>query len=478
MILNLNNVIRNNLWVILIFILKYLKLSSPLMVVLIFNFNKHKILIILALLLYGLIILSYSFIKWFNIKFILNKNNINYTSGILFKNSIKIPLSKLTTIKIQQSLIQKIFNLYSFSINIENVNTKISKIKMLLKKDVILNMHSLIKENKIKLNYKILKQPKNILQEPLFEISKKDLILFALTGNNIIFGISVIIAIQQFLKKLEKYLNFHIVNKIDPIVNLEVIYKTYGIYMIYIILGLLIIFFIISTIISVIQKFIKFYNFRVYKDLENIVIKYGLISKKEYILPIKKITAIKLSQNSIKQIFNLYKLKICIIGYGQEKNEEAILYPIVDEKNAKKIVNKILPEFSCNFKITKSPKKAISKFFTLPISIFLLIYFVITIINYKFRILIFLLPILLLSRYLNYKNVSIGFNKNILLATNRGFYKNILILKTYKIQSIETKSTYFQRRKKLCSYKINYPKGNITLKNLDDDILINLKNIM
>ena len=471
-------IIRNDFLLIISFIIKCTKLTSPLIVLLIIKFNKYRIISLIGLLFCCFFILIFSFAKWYNIKLTLTENNIEYNLGIFFAKLIKIPLNNLTTIKLEQNLIQKIFNIYNLKINTGNINKKNSKINMLLKKDQAFYIEKLIKDNRIKsscLNEDINKI-KVFHNEPIFKIKAEELILLAITDNNITFGIGVVIATREFLKKLKKYLDLHIVNAIEhPIIDFKIIYKTYGIY---IILGLLILFLIISTIISVIQKFIKFYNFRIYKDEKNITIKYGLISKKNYTLPIEKIVAIKLNQNFIRQVLKLYKFRICIIGYGQEKNEEAILYPIVSHSNANKIIDKLLPEFNCDFETIAPPKRALSKFMLLPIIASLLVYFILIILNNQFRIIIFLLPILILSRYLNFKNIVIGFNKNVFLGINRGFYKNALILKSNKIQLIETKSTYFQRRKQLCTYKIQYPNGSIKLKHLDNSILKELRKII
>ncbi|WP_242947249.1 PH domain-containing protein [Clostridium haemolyticum] len=53
-------------------------------------------------------------------------------------------------------------------------------------------------------------------------------------------------------------------------------------------------------------------------------------------MPIKSINAIKLKQNFIRQKFNLYRIEVSTVGYGDESGEEAIIYPIANKKIDKK----------------------------------------------------------------------------------------------------------------------------------------------
>lgn len=473
--LQLLKIIKNQLLIIIVFLLRFIKLSFPLIFVLIFNFNNHKFLSSIALLFYGLLIIGYSFLKWNNINLTLDKKNINYESGLFFKKLIKIPLNNLTIIKTKQDLMQKIFSICTYKLSDGNISGKNSKISMIFKNNIAFNIENLIKNYKY-LNISTKKDSFDINKNKLiFKITKKELLVFAVTGNNIAFGIGIIFTTKEFLKKLDRYLNFHITKIPNPLIKFKLMYDNYGIHIIYIIFLILIIFFILSTLMSIIQKFIKFYDFTIYKNNKNIIIKFGLISKNKYTIPIESILAIKLKQNFIKQIFKLYKIEICTIGYGQGKDEQAILYPIANNTKTIKILKELFTEFNNDIDIIKPPKRAFSNFLVLPISIFLMFYLIVTILNSKFKILIFLFPILILSRYLNYKNISIAFNRSIFLGVNGGFYRNILILKTFKIESIEKKSSYFQSRKQLASYKINYPNGNINLKHLDEKILKSLK---
>lgn len=197
-------------------------------------------------------------------------------------------------------------------------------------------------------------------------------------------------------------------------------------------------------------------------------------------MPIKSINAIKLKQNFIKQKFNLYRIEVATVGYGDESGEEAIIYPIANKKLTNKIISTILPEFNYSVEINNPPKEALIKFMLIPILITFIICGIISYIEIRFSIIFLILPIIISSRYLNYKNTGLGFNDNIFICTCKGFNKETIIVKMKSIQSIGMTSNYFQRKKNLCSYKIDFYsskiKDLIEIKHLKDQYFRKLEN--
>ncbi|KGM94470.1 hypothetical protein FDC62_10675 [Clostridium botulinum] len=475
---------KNHPYTIITNTVRDMKIAIPLILLVIFKFESEQLIVIGALLIF---LCFKNFFKWKNTEFNIEDGILKYKSGIICKKKLEIPINKISTIDLGQDVVQGILNVYRVKIDSGSVSLEKegSEIDIILKEDLALDIRDFIRQA-INLtsydneNYHNVSQnrgtniKKNIQDE--FRISNKELFIAAITKNNIGFGIGLLIAAHEILEKIDDILDINILSKVAKCIDMKTAYAKSTVYFIYFLIILL----FISIILSIIGSIIKFHGFTVYKKHNYIIIEYGLISKKAYSLPIKSINAIKLKQNFIKQKFNLYSIEVSTVGYGDESGEEAIIYPIANKKLTKKIISTILPEFNYNVEINNPPKEALIKFMFIPILITFIICGIISYIKVTFSIIFLILPIVIASRYLNYKNTGVGFNDNIFICTHNGFNKETIIVKMKSIQSICMTSNYFQRKKNLCSYKIDFYSSKITdliqIKHLKDEYFRKLEN--
>ena len=136
-----------------------------------------------------------------------------------------------------------------------------------------------------------------------------------------------------------------------------------------------------SFLISIILAVVKYYDFKVSRQGDKIGISYGLLEKKQYDLSADKNTALYLKYGLIGQFYKIGELKIESIGYGDEKGEAAILYPILRDSKRAEILKVLLPEYAFEDAVCRPPDRAMKsfliKYMTVPFLIAIILSFTI-----------------------------------------------------------------------------------------------------
>ncbi|MDK0577011.1 PH domain-containing protein [Clostridium perfringens] len=171
------------------------------------------------------------------------------------------------------------------------------------------------------------------------KISNKDLILYGFTSFNLFIAI---IFIFNAWGKIEKFINSEYV---DSVINGYIANEASKIGIIFAIVGLLVALIILKAIATV-YYFIKYYNFTLLKEGENIKIKYGLFSTKEFSFKENSIKLIKLKSNPLRQLLKRYEINVVIKGYSGEGKEQIIMYPIGNSKEVQNIIREFIPQWS------------------------------------------------------------------------------------------------------------------------------------
>ena len=425
------------------------------------------------------IILIYSIIKWYNIKFYISDEMLVYKQGILSRKKQEIPLDKISTVDMEQNLINRIFDVCNLKVDSGAVGDGQTEVKITVKMDFAKKFREeLLKSYK---SSEEIKEDKS-LKESYIKASMKDLAIYGITKNKLgwLVGLFAILSqINEFLS--EEFLN-SIDNKAESFVNGigDIAKNSTSIAFIVISVILVILFlYIIVSVVSILIEIIKYYNFSLYESSNKLNIEYGLITKKKYSLPIEKIQALKLKQNFLGQFLGLYNMEGIVIGYGDEDDKKAIIFPVANEKLKNHIINTLLPEFNFEGDFNNPPKRAIFKFIVKRniISLILIspaVYFIPTM-----PLKLILISICILSQtllgYRNYKNTSMGLNRDVIVMSSGAVVKTTHLIKQKTVQSIGTKQNPLQRFRNVCNYKVdvctNYFGEVVEVKHLECELI-------
>lgn len=478
-----SNLKRNNIS----FILDNIYISIKSMWYLIFLFlSGLKENPIIAISIFTVIFILFPIYGWIVKKFEVKEKSIIYSVGLINKRIIEIPFDKVTTIDIKKNIIDRIFKVVTLKIDsgaILNVGQEIKlklkakegyEIRNLINNSVIKdidNENSEVNETNIDIN--------NIMKK----VSFKDICIYTLSKSKLLFLITSFFLVSEFISNIDEISNFGIMKKIENEISFEWINSVDLLKLILLAIGIYIVLYIFINIIYTLFEWVKLYDFTLYKGDNDIKIKYGLLTVKEYSIPKDKIYAIILKQSFILQLINKYSIEVITSGYGDEQNEQALIYPIASKEFINNELSKIIPELIISEEGSKPSKKVLDRFivfrsiiliaFILPI--FILLPNDILILKLLVSLILIIYNIIL--GYINYKNTSLFINKDIIISSSGNIKKLTTIVKQEFLEGIEIRDNMFLRRRNICHYKFHIYRTAISItnlvkvKNMDKDLI-------
>lgn len=451
-------------------------------------------IVIIGVVLLAIIV---SILKWKKEYMILKGDEAYYHKGIFSKKTTIIPKKSFKSMDISQNLIERILG-YKI-VKIESPSREVGEedIKMSLSDEDIALLKSFafginkelnnevsegfdLEENilkksfldsefeKLKENYEsTLNNRKNINKSKKLhinncekvnikekKISNKDLILYGFTSFNLFIAT---ILIFNAWGKIENFINSEYV---DSVINGYISNEASKIGVIFAIVGLFVALIILKAIATV-YYFIKYYNFTLSKQGENIKIKYGFFSTKEFSFKENSIKLIKLKSNPLRQLLKRYEINVVIKCYSGEGKEQIIMYPIGNIKEVQNIIREFIPKWSI-----EGEGKGIrhGKIFMIlkPVLIMFLISLVAyLILKIKWVWLINIISLIIIpSSILKGRNINLKVEENKVRAVTGGFFRTIHILKGKDIQAVGFNTNPIQEKNNIGKIVIDYYSEN------------------
>lgn len=326
------------------------------------------------------------------------KDNILFNHrGIFIKKQIKIPLEKIASVDISQSFKQRLLNLYELNID-RGMVEDMEDIKIILKKDEANDFRNdLLEFNARKENdCEEVLSTENII----YKINFKDLFIYSLVRKPILFAITSIIGLSALLSEVD--INFEDVLQYANSIK-------------YIIIAFVVIV-ILIRLACIIVNLNKFYNFEISR-LDNMLdIRYGFTNKKMSSLNLDNICAIKIKQSLLQRFINTSSIHVNTVGYGDNEDEESVLFPNIANKEVDKIIKDLLGRFDfVGEKYSINPR-------------------------YK----------------LKYKNSALGYNEDLIYISGGILKKSISIISIKEVDSIEYIQNLLHKRNNTFKLKLKY----------------------
>lgn len=464
---------KNHWYNIFITFFKLIKKAWPLIIFLALRFNNH---IMEALIISIGGILAFSILKWTNTSILIDESFLVYKEGAILKEELVVPLKSISLIELERNIIYRIFNLRKIKIDSVYPSTKRSaEIIMVLKKRDLEFLYG-------NLSYRL----RNLIHDEIeinetlaYNISAIHLILLSMLRNNILLGIGILYSSIHFMSKIYKGLNQELISFFTNVIEENVISRNtiLAIFLsalfLFSILILIILIFSVSAILS------KYYKFTIYRNNNYLKVEYGLITRRSYSIPMESIHALKIEQNVINQIFKFYTIKCCVVGYGNNIKEDELIFPLCNEKVYKEILHNLVPEFIFKGEVYRPEKKALRRFFTIPIQVVAYSSILIFILTGEVWVFLVGIPIVIFERTLLYRNTKIGFGNDLYYVSYKSLNRRQFFIRRSSMEEIKVTSNLFQIRKNLGNFKLRFYSQKkvdwIKLKNLKLEIYEQLK---
>ncbi|HII4490538.1 TPA: PH domain-containing protein [Clostridium perfringens] len=499
--------IKNSVRSLLYNIVKEIISDLGLAVIFVVLLKQWFYIVIIGVVLLAIIV---SILNWKREYMILKGDEAYYHKGIFSKKTTIIPKKSFKSMDISQNLIEMILG-YKI-VKIESPSREVGEedIKMSLSNEDIALLKSFafgankelnnevsegfdLEENilrksfldsefeKLKEDYESnLNNRKNINESEKVHINKsekvnikekkisnKDLILYGFTSFNLFIAI---IFIFNAWGRIEKFINSEYV---DSVINGYIANEASKIGIIFAIVGLFLALIILKAIATV-YYFMKYYNFTLLKEGENIKIKYGFFSTKEFSFKENSIKLIKLKSNPLRQLLKKYEINVVIKGYSGEGKEQIIMYPIGNDKEVQDIIREFIPQWSIegdgegirHGKIFMIIKPVLIVFIISLVAYLILkvkwvwLINIISLITITSSILKGISLITITSSILKGRNINLKIEENKVRAVTGGFFRTIHILKGKDIQAVGFNTNPIQEKNNIGKIIIDYYSEN------------------
>ena len=115
-----------------------------------------------------------------------------------------------------------------------------------------------------------------------------------------------------------------------------------------------------TTFSGMISGFVKLFGFMSKREDDKIYIKYGLLKRMNYTIPVDKINAVIIHQTFIARICHKYSAEIINVGMDDENDSTAYFTFYCSKEKMTDVIDKIIPEFSeaVRAQVNGQPKSA------------------------------------------------------------------------------------------------------------------------
>ena len=419
-----------------------------------------------------LIIIASAFIRWYNVKYCIIKNGINFSTGVFFKHSSFVSFESISTIKSAEYLTLKLFKAVVVYVDTD-INSSLSKFSKYNIKIVVDLKEWKRLLNKITIN--------ELGTEYVYKSSNKKILLFSLAFSSTLSGLLYVSALilnggRLVAEEIEnRFLT--VVNNVTMIAqNIISGVSPFSVSIIIIIA--------VGWMISFIKNYVRHINFRAERCQKILIIKNGFFSRRSYFLNVQKINCIDLKQNLLMKLCKVVSVHISCAGYGKRKTEIPLVMPVKDIKNIRSNMQNFLPEIPLENINIFPQKKYLAKFISMPLFFVfgtMIAGLILTmlfpawykVIYFSYVMIEIILIYFYFVRLMEYFTNGVGFNKKILTMKYRKFFQFHYIMIPYdKISAVQITQNIFQTGKMACDL-IVYEKNEILKKHRVRNINMN-----
>ncbi|MDF2855209.1 MAG: hypothetical protein K0Q87_1060 [Neobacillus sp.] len=393
-----------------------------------------------------IVIIIMSVLSWLRYTYRLEQEELRIEYGVFIRKKRYIPFERIQSLDISEGLLQRMFGLVKLQIETaggsgadeaEAVLAAISKEEA----RVIQEYVAAAKQSTSRVVSDNLETAPD--SQTVYKITPSQLIVLSLTSG----GVGVVIsAVLAFFSQMDELIPYE---KIFRGIETWIVSNTIIIIAVMIFLGLL-----LAWIIALIGTMLKYANFTVTKTEHDLVISQGLLERRQITIPLKRIQAIRINENIVRQLLGVGTVFVESAG-GSAKNQEGskvMLLPLVKMNKIAPILEPFITDYQLNTSFSPVPKRAKvrylfrNSYWTIPIVLAALFFW-----KAWGLLSLILLGIVLLWALLEHKDAGWSVTGQQLTLRYRTIVRTTVHMKKNKIQSLDVQESYFQRKKNLAT---------------------------
>lgn len=391
-----------------------------------------------AIVIIGIILVS--IVSWLRYTYRLEENELRIEYGVFVRKKRYIPLERIQSLDISEGLLQRLCGMVKVQVETAggSGNDEAEAVLSAISKEEARYIQEYVAGAKNSSEPNVHVDPSQIV----YKITPSQLILLSLTSG----GVGVVIsAVLAFLTQLDDFIPYEKVFRgIEQWAVSNLILIAFLIFA-----GL-----IIAWILALFGTMLKYANFHVTKTEHDLVISQGLLEKRQMTIPLTRIQAIRINENIVRQWLGYGSVSVESAG-GSASNKEGsrvLLLPLVKMQDIEQILGPYLTDYQFTSSFTSVPKRAMNRYIFRS-WIIMVPLVVVSIVFLKVWGLLSLIILALVTFWgvLKYKDAGWSLDKKQLSLRYRTMVRTTVFMKKNKIQSLELRESYFQRRKDLAT---------------------------
>ncbi len=336
---------RQSIAAILIILVKFgrnmIRQFWPILIVLFLNRKgSREIAIGIAAGLFGLISLFGSIISYFKYYFYIRNGELNVRRGVFRKVSLNVPFERIQSIDFEQNLIHQLFGVVA--VKIDTAGSKSSELEIdAVSKDVAYALRAYILKEKaaIKGTSGEVEAEPDLSEEKelVLSLGPADLLKIGISQNHFRTGIIILGIFMGFAQDLGDALGFDVFDKIGEEVGQML---QAGLLFIFIFIP---VFIFISFLVTLVRTVFKYFDLKFWKTRNGFKLVSGLFTRMEKSMQKEKVQIIGWSNNPIKRIFGIYRLRIYQAASVDVVGNKSMIIPGAYLPQVKETISSVVP---------------------------------------------------------------------------------------------------------------------------------------
>lgn len=404
-------------------------------------------------------ILLRSVLDYLNFKFWVQNGQLMIRRGILTKKNISMPMSRIQSVHLEQTLWHTITNTYRVIIDTPGAEKEEAVIYALQREEALA-----LKELILSHAHADLINPEQLataIPEPakkLVQLNLRDLARFSITANHIETLVLLLALVASFY------------DNVSPVLKTEQFrwladYEETIQFSWRLLIGTTVLLLIVSVIASYIRTTLRFFRFTMTAKQGGLNLHWGLIEMRHKMIPFRKIQLVSWRANFLRRLLGLFQLQLRITGEDEVSKRQRILIPITDATQLSAILpyyQPALPSDGETYGILPAYYQRRTILIGIPVTLLLTLVLYWWVGIYGLLALLWL-PYFITTSFLFQRNFSYWVNDQA-IQINRGVWgREQLLLKWNQVQFVTVEQSIYQRSHALASLQLQTAGGQVVI---------------
>ena len=225
-------------------------------------------------------------------------------------------------------------------------------------------------------------------------------------------------------------------------------------------------------LISVGATALIFWNFTLWRSGDNLHVRRGLLEQRSDTIPLRRLQAVRLEQNIVRRALGLAAIKVEIAGRAGSSNGQRqtdVILPIGRLDEAMRLADQVLAEEVTATPLQPMPSAARWRRVFRAVLVALIAFLPAVVDPWGFAGGLVIIPLVMFA-FADYRALGWAATTHHVLARSGVFVRRLWVVPNAAVQSLETSSTPFQRRRKLATLKLEIARSG----NAGDPSLVDL----